>query len=208
MKRRAFLILGVAGGLAAGAALWWRNAASPPPPPPRPIPPGAVAEFCGMLLSEHDGPKGQIFLRGETEPHWFASVRDALVYLRLPETPKNIAAVYVTDLARSEGNGTAQGTAWVAADQAFYVIESRRLGGMRLAEAFPFSDPAAARRFAEANGGRVVRLAEIPDAYLFGDAEAPPAQGRQAAGPGDLGPGDLGSGDLGRHQRPERGDGS
>jgi copper chaperone NosL len=36
-----------------------------------------------------------------------------------------------------------------------------------LPEAVPFSDEAAARRFAADNGGRVVRLADTPESYIL-----------------------------------------
>jgi copper chaperone NosL len=55
----------------------------------------------------------------------------------------------------------------VEARQAFYVIGSRRRGGMGADEAIPFGDADAAHHFAEANGGRVVRFDDMPSDYVL-----------------------------------------
>lgn len=137
-------------------------------PGPQAITSSAVAEFCGMNLTEHTGPKGQIFLRGDSKPLWFASVRDAVAYTMLPEMPKNIAVIYVTDMARTtEWNHPLNGP-WVNARKAVFVIGSKRKGGMGAAEAVPFSDPAAAEKFVKAYGGSIVNFAHIPQSYVLG----------------------------------------
>jgi copper chaperone NosL len=138
-------------------------------PAPQEVSDSAKGEFCGMLLTEHSGPKGQIFVRGQAAPFWFASVRDTLAFLRLPEMPKNVVAIYVNDMGRARNWDQPEPGTWVDARRALYVIGSRRRGGMDTEEAVPFAVPAAAQRFAEANGGRVVRLADIPDSYIFPD---------------------------------------
>jgi copper chaperone NosL len=137
------------------------------PPPPQEVSDSATAQFCGMLLSEHPGPKGQIFVRDQAKPFWFASVRDTIAFLRLPEMPKNVVAVYVNDMGRAHDWQQPEAGTWVDAKRAVYVIGSRRLSGMDTAEAVPFGDRASAQRFAAANGGRVVGLSDIPDSYIF-----------------------------------------
>src|SRR5690606_9005576 len=47
-----------------------------PPPPPVEVTGEATGHYCGMLLQDHEGPKGQIHLVGREEPIWFSSVRD------------------------------------------------------------------------------------------------------------------------------------
>ena len=59
-------------------------------------------------------------------------------------------------------------TNWIDARKAFFVIESRKQGGMGAAEAVPFGNREAADAFAAANGGRVVTFTEIPSAYVLG----------------------------------------
>ena len=89
----------------------------------------ATGHYCGMLLSEHAGPKGQILLEGQDAPVWFSSVRDTLTFLNLPEEAKNIAAVYVTDMAKAPSWEQPGADNWVIAGDAFFVIESDRQGG-------------------------------------------------------------------------------
>lgn len=141
-------------------------------PPPVEVTAEAVGHYCGMLLAEHAGPKGQAHLRSRSEPYWFSSARDALIFARLPEEPRDVAAIYVTDLAKAQSWDHPAPGSWVEAHEAWFVIESGRRGGMGGPEAAPFSDEEAARRFALEHGGRVVRFSEVPDAYLF-DPGAP-----------------------------------
>lgn len=136
-------------------------------PPPQEVSKGAIAQFCGMSLAEHAGPKGQIFVRDVSTPFWFASVRDTIAFLRLPETPKNVVAVYVNDMARAHDWTHPEPGAWILADRAFYVIGSRRRSGMDTEEAVPFGTRTAAEAFAITHGGRVLRLTEVPDSYIF-----------------------------------------
>lgn len=138
-------------------------------PPPREATGSAVAQFCGMSLAEMEGPKGQIFVRDQANPLWFGSVRDTLAFLLLPEFPKNIVAVYVTDMAKAPNWEHPEQGAWVEARQAYYVIDSRELTAMHTAEAVPFSTEAAAKRFTAEHGGRVVRFTEIPRNYILPD---------------------------------------
>jgi copper chaperone NosL len=136
-------------------------------PRPREVTDASVAQFCGMTLTEHAGPKGQIFVRGLPDPYWFATVRDAFGFTMLQETPKAIAAIYVSDMARAKNWDQPEPGMWVEAHQAYFVIGSRRRGGMNGEEAIPFSDEAAARVFTDANGGRVVGFADMPTDYIL-----------------------------------------
>jgi copper chaperone NosL len=163
MYRRSLLLAGL--GLSIAACK--KQTAGTAPPAPRPISAAATAEFCGMGLLEHPGPKAQIFVRSRLDPYWFSTVRDAIAFTRLPEMPKDIAVMWVSDMARAYD--WQQPDAWVDGSQATYVIGSRRRSGMETDEAVPFGDAAAARLFAETEGGRMVRLSEIPSSYIFPD---------------------------------------
>lgn len=136
-------------------------------PRPREVTDAATAQFCGMLLTEHAGPKGQIFIRGLRDPYWFASVRDAFAFTMLQEMPKAISAFYVSDMALAKNWDQPEPGMWVDAYKAYFVIGSRRRGGMGANEAVPFSVATAARAFAEANGGRVVRFVKMPRDYIL-----------------------------------------
>lgn len=143
-------------------------------PPPAPYDPQAVAHFCGMTLGEHPGPKGQIWLADQKQPVWFSSVHDTVAFTMLPEEPKDIRAIYVTDMAKAPSWRNAQLGGWIDALDAFYVVGSDAAGGMGVPEAVPFSDKAAAGSFAKQHGGTVVDFAGIPAVEILGA----PAQGR------------------------------
>jgi len=136
-------------------------------PPPREADDASVAQFCGMALSEHGGPKSQIFVRGLRDPYWFSSVRDAFAFTMLQETPKAIAAFYVNDMAQAKNWNQPEPGTWVEARAAYFVIGSRRRGGMGADEAIPFGAADAALAFVNANGGRVVRFGEMPKDYVL-----------------------------------------
>ena len=136
-------------------------------PRPRETTDQSVSQFCGMSLTEMAGPKAQVFIRGLPDPYWFGSVRDMFAFLLLPEMPKTTTAIYVSDMAQARNWDQPEPGTWVDAHKAYYVIGSRRRSGMGADEAIPFGDAAAARRFADANGGRVVSFDEMPRDYVL-----------------------------------------
>lgn len=141
---------------------------------PTPIEPTAeaVSHFCGMLLAEHPGPKGQIYLEGRPSPVWFSSVSETVAFTMLPEEPNAVVAIYVNDMGKARNWERPEAGAWVEARRAWYVIGSDRRGpagmGDGAREPIPFGKEAAARQFREAHGGRVVRFAEIPEDDILG----------------------------------------
>lgn len=143
------------------------------PPPVAEVPLDETGHYCGMLLSEHSGPKGQIHLTRRDAPLWFTSVRDTIAFTRLPEEARNIIAIYVHDMGRARQWDQPEADTWIRLDDALFVIESNRVGGMGAPEAVPFSEQAAAEAYIADHGGRVLRLAEIPDDYILGPVEIP-----------------------------------
>ena len=161
----AVLAAALAAALAAGCSR------APPPlalPAAAEVQAEAVGHYCGMLLVDHEGPKGQIHLLSRKAPVWFSSVRDTIAFMRLPEEPRDIIAVYVNDMGRAKQWDQPEPGMWVDARQAWFVVDSDMRGGMGAPEAVPFSDAAAAQTFRAAHQGQVVRLADIPDAYVLG----------------------------------------
>jgi copper chaperone NosL len=146
-------------------------------PQPHEVTADAIGRYCGMALTEHSGPKSQIFVAGIADPIWFSSVRDAIAFTLLPEEPKDIAAIYVTDIGKAKNWDQPEPGTWVDAKKAWFVIESGRAGGMGSAELVPFAQERDARDFAAREGGRVVRFAEIPRDYVFDGDAAPAAPG-------------------------------
>lgn len=136
-------------------------------PPAQEVTIEAVGHYCGMNLVEHAGPKGQIFVNGRENPVWFTAIKQVFAYTILPEEPKGISAIYVQDMARANNWDQPEAGLWIDARKAFYVIESRFIGGMGAEDALPFGDEAKAQEFAQKNGGRVLSFADIPENYIL-----------------------------------------
>ncbi len=133
--------------------------------------PEAAGHYCQMTVLEHDGPKAQIHLTGNPFPFWFTQVRDAVAFMHSPEEPKNIAAIYVNDMDKAETWKEPGFDNWIEADTAWFVLDSRQTGGMGAPETIPFGTEEGAAAFAAANGGRVLRLHDIPPDYVLAPVE-------------------------------------
>lgn len=129
------------------------DAALPPPLEPDA---NSVAYFCHMALIEHDGPKAQLFLRGQKAPVWFSSPGEAFMFLATElAQPRDLRAVYVNDMGRGSWEKPEVG-AWIEADKAFYVVGSSKTGAMGDKEAVPFASQDVAAQFAAQFGGHVL----------------------------------------------------
>lgn len=146
-------------------------------PPPQEISREQSGYYCGMIVADHPGPKGQIFVGDAAQPIWFPSVRDAIAFLMLPGEQKNVRAMYVNDMARAGSWAAPAPGTWVDAQEAWYVLDSGKRGGMGLAEAVPFGTRGDAEAFIETHGGRLARLSEIPTSYIFDTVESDPPTG-------------------------------
>ncbi|MCB8820558.1 nitrous oxide reductase accessory protein NosL [Microvirga rosea] len=160
-----------------------------PVPLPKVLTAAAIGHYCGMNVLEHAGPKGQIILASRKDPVWFSSARDAISFTMLPEEPKDIRAIYVSDMAKAPSWNEPGTTNWVDARQASFVIGSRVKSGMGAEEAVPFSEKAAAEKFAVENGGRIVTFEGMPRDYILGAGETTSSVEEQgAAGQHDQAP--------------------
>ena len=128
----------------------------------------AVGHYCSMSIFEHTGPKAQIHLKNLEFPIWFSQVRDAIAYTRLPEETNKAVAIYVHDMAKAVSWEAPGDGAWIDIKNAYFVIESKKNGGMGAPETIPFGTKAQAQEFADINDGRVVVAADIPDQYVLG----------------------------------------
>ncbi len=137
-------------------------------PEPRELTRAAIGYYCNMIVEDHPGPKGQIFLSDRADPIWFSSVRDTIAFTLLPEEAKNIAAIYVNDMGRASWAAPEAGT-WTDAKAAWYVIGSGRRGGMGAPETVPFAERSAADSFVAEHGGTVVAFADIPADAVLGE---------------------------------------
>lgn len=140
-------------------------------PLPQKMTADAIGHYCGMNLLEHPGPKGQIFAASLIEPVWFSSVRDTIAFTMLPDEPKDIQAIYVSDMGKARSWDHPGTDNWVEARKALFVIGSKLKGGMGGDEAVPFSDRAAAEKFAAENGGRIVAFDQVPRDYVLASGD-------------------------------------
>lgn len=121
----------------------------------------AVGRYCGMNLTEHEGPKGQVILHAGMDPLWFSSARDTLAFTMLPDEPKDYAAIYVSDMGAAASWADPGADNWIDAKAAVYVTGSDAQGGMGGAELVPFASEEAARAFADLRGGELRRFADL-----------------------------------------------
>ncbi|QQO22603.1 nitrous oxide reductase accessory protein NosL [Bradyrhizobium diazoefficiens] len=129
-----------------------------------------IGHYCGMNVLEHPGPKGHIFVASLIEPVWFSSARDAIAFTMLPDEPKDIQAIYVSDMGKAPSWDKPGADNWVEAREAVFVIGSRAQSGMGGDEAVPFSERAAAEIFVRKNGGRIVPFDQVPRDYVLTSA--------------------------------------
>lgn len=139
---------------------------------PQDLTPETLGHYCQMNLLEHPGPKAQVFLEGNPAPLFFSQVRDAIAFMRGPEQIAPILAVYVNDMGIAGATWDKPGDGnWIAADKAFYVVDSARRGGMGAPETVPFSSRERAAAFTLTEGGHVLALADITDAMVLAPVE-------------------------------------
>lgn len=131
----------------------------------------AVGHYCNMTILEHTGPKAQIHLANNPHPIWFSQVRDGIAFIRSPEEQEDAVVVYVNDMGKAKDWDSPGDETWIDAGHAWFVIGSRKTGGMGTPEVIPFGLEQSAAAFAADNGGLVVRLDDIPDAYVLGPVE-------------------------------------
>lgn len=140
-------------------------------PPPHRMTSDVIGHYCGMNVLEHPGPKGQILVASLIEPVWFSSARDAIAFTMLPEEPKDIQAIYVSDMGKADSWENPGAENWIEARKALFVIGSSAKGGMGGDEAVPFSDRGTAEKFVSKNGGRIVTFTEVPRDYVLGSGD-------------------------------------
>ncbi|MDO5614304.1 MAG: nitrous oxide reductase accessory protein NosL [Paracoccus sp. (in: a-proteobacteria)] len=137
-----------------------------------------IGHFCQMNLLEHPGPKAQVHLKDVMFPLFFSQVRDGIAYQRMPEQSHEIVTMYVSDMGVAPDWADPGAANWIPADDAFYVVGSRLVGGMGAAEMVPFGNEDAAQAFVALNGGEIRRLDQIatrdvlaPDAGLAAETD-------------------------------------
>ncbi|WP_158601205.1 nitrous oxide reductase accessory protein NosL [Haloplanus aerogenes] len=181
--RREFLLAGGAAGTALLAGCSGGQSNGGPPPDPVPISENAECDVCGMVISEHPGPNGQIFYRENSperhdNPARFDSTKACLFpyYFEHEQRGWTAEAVYVTDYSRIDYEiSVVEGQQYIqtamapetfsnAADVVF-VVGSDVHGAMG-ADFIPFSDADEGTAFADEFGGRTVTMDDITPKML------------------------------------------
>lgn len=139
------------------------------PPPPQAITEQAKGYYCTMNLTEHSGGKAQIFTESQPDkPYWFSTVNQAIGFTRHPGEPKDITAIYVTDMGKvSDWDNPHADNDWIDAKKAYYVIDSPFIGGMGTVDSLPFADLAKAQEFVQKKGGKIVSFDEVPNDFIY-----------------------------------------
>jgi len=120
--------------------------------------------LCGMIIGNFPGPKGQLYEQDSPQNLKFCSTRDLFAYLLDPEHRHRIQQVWVHDMARTPWEHPGD-DAYIDARQAWFVVGSRRKGGMGPTLA-SFAQQADADAFAHQYGGRLYRFEQIDLALL------------------------------------------
>lgn len=140
-------------------------------------------DVCGMVISEHPGPTGQIFYQENTpethgNPAWFDSPKACLLpyYFEQQHRDWTAEVVYVTDYSKvdyeiSEREGTKYIETATApetfskAEDVVFVIESEVHGAMG-PDFIPFSDEDDGDSFANEFGGQTLTMDDITPELL------------------------------------------
>lgn len=146
------------------------------------VPADARGHYCGMFLTEHVGPKGQVRVRDLAAPLWFTSIREIFSFLAAPDEPKAITGVYVQDMGRRRADGSFPPEAWIDARSAWYVIGSGAPDAPAADDAMPFATQADAEAYRARHGGTVVTFDTMPQAFVSAGSGAPPAGGGASTG--------------------------
>lgn len=114
----------------------------------------------GMLLKDYPGPKGQIiYSDGKTD--FFCDTVEMVSAVLTPEQKRPIAAVFTQDMGKTDWRQPVGH--WIDARTAFYVVGSKKPGGMGSTFG-TFSIEKDAQAFAQKEGGKVLHFKDITPA--------------------------------------------
>lgn len=111
----------------------------------------------GMVLHDFPGPKAQV-LFAEGKPDYYCDLMELFAAVLAGEQKRAVAAMFVQDMGEADWDHPSGH--WIDAKSAFYVAGSRKLGSMGPTFG-SFASEQAARAFAAAQGGKVLRFGQI-----------------------------------------------
>lgn len=143
----------------------------------------ASCDVCGMVISKHPGPNGQIFYAdqdpdGHESPFRFDSLKSCAFdhYFRKKRQDWSVEMFYVTDYSSVDYSMSEEGgksyisghenpESFAKAKSVSYVVDADVYGAMGK-DFIPFSDEGDASEVAEQYGGTVVSFEEVSPATL------------------------------------------
>lgn len=132
---------------------------------PQPITDSDACHVCGMTITSFPGPKGQTFMKGDSQALKFCSTLELFVFLKQPENETQVSHSYVHNLAETSWEEPAD-NAYIRAVDAWYVVGHDQLGAMGHTLA-PFAGQDQAKAFSDEHGGKIIRFEDI-DLELLG----------------------------------------
>jgi copper chaperone NosL len=126
---------------------------------PIPFEKGDECHLCGMAITDFPGPKGEMFEHGAKNVRKFCSTRELFTYYLQPEISHHATALYVHDMGKAPWDKP-DDSHLIDAKSAWYVAGHNQTGSMGPTLA-SFGEESAARVFAAANGGSILRFEEI-----------------------------------------------
>ncbi|MCP4270481.1 MAG: nitrous oxide reductase accessory protein NosL [Gammaproteobacteria bacterium] len=115
--------------------------------------------FCAMMITAYPGPKGQAYEKDINQVRKFCATSDMFLWYQQLADRNNITEMYVHDMSLSPWNNP-DDKHLIQAEQAFYVIGSKKSGSMGPTLA-TFSQEKSARDFAAGYGGRVLLFYDL-----------------------------------------------
>lgn len=120
-----------------------------------------------MIIVNYYGPKAQILWKDGSRS-FYCEAREAFYELLDKVKSKRISACYVQDFSNLDWGSYID--KWIAAENAYYVIDSNKDGAMGLTYV-PFSDIISAKMFLETYGGKLLKFDEIDSKTLASSSE-------------------------------------
>lgn len=124
--------------------------------------------LCGMLITNFDGPKGEVFRKEQGEKVFkFCSTRDMFSYYLDPENTRNVSQILVHDMSKMPwGSDSIDDKYFIDAKTAWFVTGSEKTGAMGKTLA-SFSLQSDAQAFAEEFGGKVLNFKDVNQDSLW-----------------------------------------
>ncbi len=125
--------------------------------PPLSLDRSSVCSVCGMILLDFPGPKAQMIYTNNRND-FFCGTLDLFTFYLQPDSPKNIAAIYVNDMGKEDWNKPTGH--WIDARSALLVYGGEVRGAMGDV-LVPFSVESQANDYIKKYRGKLVGFNDV-----------------------------------------------